>query len=202
MDNPVRRFIPRAPRYVLRPNDKHMVRYASEYDRRPIIQRTRLLNLSETGMAIEMDLSECPHVGERLKVELPVPAGEQIAWWARVVRTNIRRKQWWTTHAEMEPEKVVVALQFEGLPQGHIAAIRKGLNERFLEEMRERRQAQLVYLRALWIKNTWKILGWAAAAFVVAFTLYWLSRPSANYDPEKGTGWGERFQFFDFQKEK
>lgn len=202
MDNPVRKFIPRAPRYVLRPNDKHMVRYSSEYDHRPVIQRTRLLNLSETGMAIEMDLSECPQVGERLKVELPVPAGEQIAWWARVVRTHIRRKQWWTTNAEMEPEKVVVALHFEGLPQGHIKTIRKGLNERFLEEMRERRQAQLLYLRALWIKNTWKILGWTLTAFVVAGIIYWLSRPSANYDPEKGTGWGERFQFFDFEKRK
>lgn len=201
MSNRVRKFIPRAPRYVLRSSDKHVVRYLSEKDRIPIANRTTMLNLSESGMAIEVDLIHCPHVGDRLMVELTVPGGDQIAWWARVVRTHIRKPNWWSTQADQEPETVVVALHFDALPKGHVRAIRAGLNERFLEELRERRARQWLYVRSAAIQNTWKIVAVALTLITVVTVLYLLSRPTPNYDPAKGTGWGERFQFFDFQKD-
>lgn len=201
----IRKFIPRAPRYVLRPNDRHIVRYSTEGDRSMIsVNRTTLLNISETGAAIEMDLHSCPHLGERLAVELPVPGGEQIAWFARVVRTQIKKQNWWARAPKggHEIEKVIVALQFESLPAGHRKAIRKGLDEKFLEELRERRARQWLYLKTIWIENTWKILGYAFGIAVVAAVIYFLARPTPNYDPKYGTPWGQRFQFFDFEKQK
>lgn len=166
------------------------------------VNRTVLINISESGAAIEMELSSCPHLGERLKIELPIPGGDQIAWYARVVRTQLKRNSWWTQHAENEPEKVIVALRFEDLPQGHKKAIRQGLDDRYIEELRERRMRQWLYLKSLWIENTWKILGYAFGIFVVVGLLYWLSRPSANYDADHGAPWGQRYQFFNFEKQK
>ena len=153
-------------------------------------------------MAIEMDLHSCSHLGERLKVELPIPGGDQLAWWARVVRTSIKKQNWWASHSEHDPEKVVVALRFEDLPQGHQRAIRQGLDERFLEELRERRARQWRYIKSVWIRYTWQILGYAIATLAVASLIYFLSRPTANYDAKRGSPWGQRFQFFDFEKEK
>jgi hypothetical protein len=203
MSDALRKFIPRAPRYVLRPNDRHIVRYSTEGDRSMVsINRTVLLNISESGVAIEMDLNSCPHLGERLMIELPVPGGDQIAWYARVVRTQLKKQNWWAHHAENEPEKVVVALKFEDLPQGHRKAIRRGLDERFIEELRDRRARQWLYLKSLWIENTWKILGYTVGILAVAGLIYWLSRPTANYDAKRGSPWGQRYQFFDFEKEK
>lgn len=202
MSDGVRKFIPRAPRYVLRPNDRHIVRYSTEGDRSMVsVNRTVLVNISETGAAIEMDLNSCPHLGEVLKVELPIPGGDQVAWFARVVRTQLKKQNWWAK-GENEPEKVVVALKFEDLPDGHRRSIRKGLDERFLEELRERRARQLLYLKGLWIAHTWKILAWVAAALTAGAVIYFLARPTASYDPKYGTPWGQRFQFFDFEKQK
>lgn len=166
------------------------------------VHQTRLLNISETGLALLIDASAAPHVNEHLRVELPVPGGEQIAWWAVVVRTEIQSPNWWSPKAQGAEEKVVVALRFDELPKGHRTTIRRGLEARFLEDLRERRQRQLLYLQHLWIRYTWQILFYVACAVGTFAMIYFLSRPSANYDAEHGAPWGERFHFFDSGEKK
>jgi hypothetical protein len=201
--NSLRRYVHRAPRYVLRPNDKHMVRYLPEQLRGPMaVHKTKMINVSETGMAIMVDSQVAPHIGERMKVELPVPGGEQIAWWARVVRTELVEASWWANEIEDHHDQIVVGLRFEELPSGHRKAIRRGLEARFIEDVRERRRQKLLFLYASMLENSGKLLLWAACIIAAALILYLLSRPSANYDPEHGAPWGERFQFFDWQKNK
>src|SRR5580693_6706645 len=116
MNQTLRRFINRAPRYVLRPNDRHIVRYMPDQTGPTGINKTTLLNISETGLAITVDAHAAPTVGERMKVELPVPGGEQIAWWAIVVRTELVTPNWWSSEADAAEERILVALKFEELP--------------------------------------------------------------------------------------
>jgi hypothetical protein len=180
-----------------------MIRYSPETASGPhAIHKTKLLNISETGMGIEMTAREAPQVGERLKVEIPIPGGEQIAWWAVVVRIELEELNWWSLQTLEEEEKVYVGLRFEELPRGHRRAIRTGLEARFLEEIKESRRRQWLYVKAFWYRNLWKIFG-SILAFVMAATmLYLLARPTADYDPKYGTPWGQRFIFFDWQKTK
>lgn len=201
MNQVLRRFVPRAPRYVLRPHDRSIVRYAPEHSAGPMsINRTKLLNLSETGMAILVDAHAAPYPGEMLKVELPIPGGDQIAWWATVVRSELFSNHWWSPRSSSQEDQVLVALRFEELPKGHQHAIRKGLESRFIEELKETRARQWLLVKSLWIEHTWQIIGYALCTIAAIVILYWLSRPAPNYDPSKGAPWGQRFQFFNFEK--
>jgi hypothetical protein len=202
MNRVLKKFVSRAPRYVLRPEDKHLVRYSRDRGVGPThVHQTKLVNLSETGLAILIDASGAPRVGERMKVELPVPNAEQIAWFALVVRVEIQESSWFSRN-EFEDEKVLVALRFESLPPGHRAMIRSGLEDRFQDELRERRRKQALYFRAIFMEHFWKVLMYLVGTVIVVGILYALSRPTENYDPERGSPWGQRFQFFSFEKEK
>ena len=86
----LRKFVSRAPRYVLRPTDNQIFRYALN-DQRMRPHSTRFLNLSETGVAFLVDQGVVPRIGETIKVEFPLPGGDQVAWWARVVRIEVWR---------------------------------------------------------------------------------------------------------------
>lgn len=201
MTGVLRKFVPRAPRYVLRPNDKHMVRYAPEHSRGPMaVHKTKLINLSETGLAITMDANAAPRVGERMKVELPIPGVEgQLAWWAIVVRVQLQESNWWTVDAD--EDNVLVALRFQELPDGHRKAIQSGLEAKFFEALRERRRKQLIFVKQKIAEHGLKIFAWTILAITAAAALYILSRPSDNYDSERGSPWGRRFQFFEFEKQ-
>jgi hypothetical protein len=78
----LRKFVPRAPRYILRPNDRKNMRFSLEDTVGPAgIEETILMNLSQTGVAFLTNGAARIEVGERIKVEIPIPSGEQIAWW-------------------------------------------------------------------------------------------------------------------------
>lgn len=205
MDNLLRRFVPRAPRYVLRPNDRHIVRFTSDQNGQNTspegINKTKMVNLSETGMAIVMEASAAPKVGDRLMVEFPIPDHEQIAWFARVVRVNVEEHSWWAPKVG-EVDHVYVGLKFEELPDGHRKAISKALEKRFLEELRESRHRYRLYMQHMITKYAWQLVVYAFFIVVGAYTLYMLGRKTPTYDPERGTGWGERFQFFEWEKRK
>jgi hypothetical protein len=179
------------------------MRYASDQGPAGVF-KTRLVNLSETGAAFLVDRSMAPHIGDAVKVEIPIPGLDQIAWFGTVVRMEAYESgSWW---ADPDPfadeEKMLVGVQFQRLPSGHRQAIKRGLEDQFLRELRERRRRQQLYLQQWIAENALKFMGYIALTLAAFWFLYFLSMPSANYSADKGSPWGQRFIFFDWQREK
>jgi len=193
----IRKFQPRAFRYVLRPQDKHVMRFSLQESQGPQgIEQTPLINLSETGVAFLVNPDTDIKLGDAIKVEIPVPESEQIAWWGRVVRVQEYEPQSWIFARDpfRDEPKVIVGVRFEDMPDGHTRAIRKGIEQSFMRAMREQQYRNWLYYRTLALQNIGKAV--LAVALTIAFIgVMWLvTRPFGNYDPEKGSPWGERFK--------
>lgn len=196
MSQALRRFVPRAPRYILRPNDNQMLRFAPN----KILNRsysTRFMNVSESGLAFLIDKSSAPGIGEFIKVEFPVPGGEQIAWFAKVVRLEeFVPEDWWSEAKAKEHENdVIVGIQFHQLPDGHRQAIRLHLQEKFHQVLKERSQARWRLTAHYFAEYGWQVVMYGIAAALAFSILYFLAQPSPNYDPKRGSPWGQRFKF-------
>lgn len=195
MANPLRRFVARAPRYILRPNDNQMLRFAPNHVHNRSFS-TRFVNVSESGLAFVIDRASAPRIGEFLKVEFPVPGGEQIAWFAKVVRLEeVDKHPWWNRQALAEDPGVLVGLQFHQLPRGHREAIRVHLQEKFHEIIKTRRSAKWRVVNEFLREYGWKIFMYAISTLLTFGILYLISRPTPSYDPEHGSPWGQRFKF-------
>jgi hypothetical protein len=161
------------------------------------IEHTILYNLSETGVAFLMDPGAEFKVGELIKVEVPVPQGEQIAWWARVVRIQEYEPRTWFFTGEpfKDQTKILVACRFEDIPESHVRTIRRGIERSFIQAMRDQQFRNMFYYRAWLIQNLTKILLYVFLTALSIGFLYYISRPSDNYDARRGAPWGERFKF-------
>lgn len=200
MSTALRRFINRAPRYILKPTDNQVMRFAT--DRGPQgVFKTKLVNLSETGAAFVVDRSMAPQIGDTLKVELPIPGLDQIAWFGEVVRMEVySSNSWWSDPDPfVDDEKMLIAVHFQELPHGHRAAIKKGLQDQFLLELQERRLRQQLYVKQWILENLFKFTGYLLLSIASFGLLYYLSRPSENYDSQRGAPWGQRFKVFNFE---
>jgi hypothetical protein len=174
------------------------MRFSLEDGRGPAaIEKTLLLNLSESGVAFLLSPDVEVHFGERMKVEIPVPSGERIAWWGRVVRVQEYEGRTWLFGKDpfRDDPKIMVAVRFDELPEGHSRAIRKGIEKSFMRAMREQHYRNWLYYRSLALHNIGKVILYACLiAFTVAF-LWYFTRPSANYDAKRGAPWGDRYKF-------
>ncbi len=159
------------------------------------IVETILLNLSETGLAFLVKPGSEPMLGDRIKVEIPIPSGEQIAWFGRVVRIQEHQPTKWNgrKYAAQVERQILVGLKFEELPTGHSRTLRRGIEASFINAAREQQYRSLAYYKTFALHNfpAW-ILYFALAAAAVGF-IYYFSLPSANYDSKRGAPWGERF---------
>jgi PilZ domain len=165
----LRKFMPRAPRYTLRPSDKHAMRFALETTRGPGgIESTLMYNISESGLAFIVDAPSPIQIGEAVKVEFPIPGGEQIAWWGRVVRIEEYSPRQWSFSQDPfgDHKKLMVALRFEDLPEPHRRHIQKGVQESFLRAMKEQQFRTWHYYRILFLHNAYR---WFVSAVVIAF---------------------------------
>ncbi len=161
------------------------------------IERTVMLNLSQSGVAFMVDHGHHPHLGEFVKVEIPIPGGEQIAWWGKVVRIEEYEPSYWSFRKDPFHDKprIIVGLKFEELPDAHGRALQKGIEQSFLKAMRDQRYRNLVYYKTFAAQYFVRALMFAVlAAMTVAF-IYYFSQPDAKYDAKRGTPWGERFKF-------
>ncbi len=160
-------------------------------------EETLLINLSETGAAFIASSASRIEVGERIKVEIPIPSGEQIAWWARVVRVQEYEPRGWFSKRDAfaDSGRVVVALRFEQLPQGHSKTLRKGIEQSFLKAARDQRHRTYMYYQVMILQHLPKIMLVIFTTIVAFAILYWLQLPDENYDPKRGAPWGERFKF-------
>src|SRR5690606_17849126 len=85
MSASLKKFVSRAPRYTLRPNDNHFMRFAHKEDSGHVYT-TRFVDISLTGLAFITDRENAPFIYDMIKIEIPLPGGQQVAWWAKVVR--------------------------------------------------------------------------------------------------------------------
>lgn len=202
MGSPLPRFVPRAPRFLFRPSDKAMLRFVQNGDTdHP--HSTQLINLSTSGAAFLAPRHECPMVGEVLKVEFPIANGESIAWWGRVVRVEEHaRKLWWKAKNKVAvPDTLMVAITFQDLPAGHIKTIEKGLKQKWRESFIEHKHMRNQMIWAWLTDKGFRYLVYAALTAMTFYILYLLALPTYNYDPNRGTAWGKRFQFFKWENE-
>ncbi len=203
MSNGLRNFIPRAPRYVLRPNDERFLRFA-HHDDRSNSYATRFLNLSETGLAFVIDRDTAPQIGDIIKIEFPVPGDGQVAWFARVIRIEeyVAEKSWHRRLDQSLDDYVVVGVRFHDLPVGHQNAIRAALNHKFNAILRERYRENFYQFSSFLAAHFWKSVVYLALAITTFLILYFFSLPSANYDQDHGAPWGQRFPALNFFSEK
>ena len=198
MSEALRKFLPRAPRYILRPQDRNVMRFSLEDTHGPAgIEQTLLINLSESGLAFLTSRSVRVEVGERIKVEIPIPGGEQIAWWARVVRVQEYEPRIWFSSRDQfaSNPRLMVALHFEQLPEAHSRTLRKGIERSFLKAVRDQRYRTWMYYKVFAIQNALQIFAYIALTISAFALLYWLSQPDESYDGRKGAPWGQRFKF-------
>lgn len=200
MSDSVRAFIPRAPRYVLRPDDNQMIRYALPNEKNnPYI--TKFIDISQSGLAFVISQRALrdgfPHVGESLKIEVPVPGGEQFAWWAKVTRIQEYENPWkrFDSDGFWNETVVLVAVVFENLPDGHAAALKTGLSKKFEEIAIEKAKYRRKEIIEWWGLNWRSILLYTLMTLMTFALLFWLSEPTANYDAHRGSPWGERYKF-------
>ncbi len=194
MGEQLRRFVARAPRYVLRTGDNQLLRFANnKVNHRSLT--TRFVNVSETGLAFVVDQSQSPKMGEIIKLEFPVPGGEQVAWFGKVTRLEqIFDRPWWAErNAAHKPEDVLVGVQFVDLPDGHRENIRAHLHQRFRDLLQEMRMRKFRIAQNWILDHSWQILVYILASALTVTILYLLAQPNGNYDPKKGTPWGHRF---------
>ncbi len=118
------KFYPRAPRYLLRPLDKNILRYKTSGARGDALAAT-VTDLSESGLSFDLTGEDPPREREILKVEFTVPGRRQIACFATVTRVE--------AHVETDGstgKSVRVAIRFHDLPRAHRHSLRDGLADR------------------------------------------------------------------------
>lgn len=160
-------------------------------------EQTILLNLSETGLAFVTDSRAKFDLGENIKVEIPIPGGEQLAWWAKVVRVQeYEPRRWFSKRDEFfESSRTLVGLRFEQLPAGHSRAIRKGIEKSFLQAVRDQRHRTWMYYRVIFTQYFLQFFIYAILTVTAIGLIYLWSQPDENYDPKRGSPWGQRFKF-------
>lgn len=199
MGEPVRKFHMRSARYVLRPEDRNTLRYSLFKEHgEAATHQTVMLNLSETGVAFLMEPGRHPKVGEHIKVEIPIPGGEQIAWFGRVVRVQEYQPSRWVSRRDpfQAQPKVIVGLKFERLPEAHTRAIRRGIEQSFIKAMRDQQYRNFLYYRALFFQYVPRALFYILLTAAAFGFIYYFTLPDANYDAKRGAQWGDRFKFF------
>ncbi len=193
----LRKFYPRAPRYVLRAQDPNVMRFGLQDGNVSTVQQTLLMNLSESGVAFITTSNQRFEIGDLIMVEIPIPNGEQIAWWARVVRLQAYEpNRWWGKKDDFFNEsRVLVAATFEPLPEGHSRALRKGIDQSFLKAMRDQRYRNFMYYKVFVLEHFLQFLAYLVLTAIAFGLLYWWTRPGGNYVEGRGSNWGERFKF-------
>lgn len=194
MSSRAAKFISRATRYTLNPNDNRFLRYAHHNDNGRTFT-TRFVDISQTGLAFITDNENAPRLSDLIKIEIPLDANNTIAWWARVVRVEEYAPHKWYLKADdfQSENQVLVAIVFHELPPAHSRLIRETLDKKFAEMHEINRRERMQNITKYMAEQIWLILLYASLIFATGWLLYFLSRPGPNYDADRGAPWGQRY---------
>ncbi len=137
---------PRAPRYIIDISDHQVVRFA-QMPKGSKAMHTRIINLSESGMAFLVPYLTSPELEEVIKVEFSAPNTDSIACFAKVVRVQIHR----TYNKSHEPQSFkLVAVEFKDLHPKQRHRLASGLTEQFRKKQKDFEREQLFYKFKYW----------------------------------------------------
>lgn len=85
------KYIARAPRYILMPDDNTLIRLAGP-QQLPWEEGTEIQNVSLTGLAFTSPADLCPMIGEIVKIQFEVPQASQMACLGLVIRLEKKSK--------------------------------------------------------------------------------------------------------------
>lgn len=193
MARKIKEFVKRAPRYMITPEDNCLCKFSKEHESESLT--VEFHNISSTGLAFITDRDFAPQFGETIKLQFTLPhLDHKLEWWGRVVRMHeLHTRQWWQNQDEKE-DLVVVAVHFQNFPEGQKENIEQALRKQFVELRRKKRLQWILGFIQFLSNHKWKIIGISSLiVFTVAF-LYFISRPSENYDAKRGSPWGQRFK--------
>ncbi len=186
MNNPVRKWFGRAPRYILRPEDNQFVRFANEVRHKSA--GIEILDISKTGMAFTVHRENTPRLGENIMIEFEAPGTGQIACYARVVRLEEQseRISWGS------PKRgIIVGVHFL-LKHNQIKHLGRGLEEKF-EKLKAQKNREQFRQRIEWLKENTKLaIIYLAVIFALVFVFYFLTQPRKNYNKNETIPWGTR----------
>ena len=143
-------LFPRAPRYEIEAGDDPVLRFAHKpKGSKPM--HTRIVNLSESGMAFLVPFNSAPAEEQEIKLEFNAPNCPSIACFAIVRRVQIHR----TYNGRREPQMFkLVAVEFKNLHPKQRQILSQGLTEQF-------RNKQIEYERnQRWLKLEWTLRHW------------------------------------------
>jgi hypothetical protein len=126
------RFRQRSSRYVLKPFDNCLVRYAGPR-RDPWEEDTQIENVSLTGLAFYVPKDLSPVLGEDIKIQFDVPGSKTMACFAKVTRL-----------LPISDYRNMVGVQFEKLELAHRIVLKKGLTQRLRLLQKEEQRKALV----------------------------------------------------------
>jgi hypothetical protein len=138
---------PRAPRYVIEVGDHQVVRFA-QLPKGSKTMHTRIINLSESGMAFLVPYHTSPEPEEHIKVEFSPPNAQPIACFAKVVRVELHK----TYSEDQRPQTFkLVAVEFVQMHPLQRQLLAQGLTEKFRENFEQFKKEQF------WLKWKWRL---------------------------------------------
>lgn len=161
------RYYQRSPRYVFRPGDRSLMRFAG-MESKGDATHARIRDLSSTGLSFIVEGSDSPFENELLKIEFEIPGDKQVAWFATVVRVETRSE--WNPQLG-DQTHTLIALRFRPLPLPFQQAIEKSINGRINED--EEVLAGPQDLSA--------VATFAAASFALLTSFLWMSLPFSKW---------------------
>jgi hypothetical protein len=155
----------------------------------------KVVDISMSGMAFVVDREQSPFIYDLIKVEIPLHGGQQVAWWAKVVRMEEYAPQKWYMKEEHFPDdsKILIGVHFNDLPPEHAKAIQQTLKTNFEQLERQKQQEYMKAFAWLFAKSTWQVVFYVFVTAAAFWAIWALSQPSENYTAEKGAPWGQRF---------
>ncbi|MEM7645640.1 MAG: PilZ domain-containing protein [Pseudomonadota bacterium] len=136
---------PRAPRYMIEVGDNEVVRFVAG-PRGSKAMHTRIVDISESGMAFLVPFSSSPNEGDEIKMEFNAPNTASIACFAKVQRVQIHKA--FSKRGEVQTFKMV-AVEYKNLPPEQRKQLADGLNKQFAKK-RLHYQREQMWLKAQW----------------------------------------------------
>lgn len=189
MSSVPKQFIQRAPRYVLRPEDSQVVRFAHREDKSRSYS-TNIIDVSTTGLAFRVHKDTQPQIGDIIMIEFTVPGAQKMACYARVIRIEEphNRGQW-----KSYSDDLIIGVRFQQLLSAHTANLALGLEGKFRELHRSKKKRWITKAIS-WMAHHKQGVTYALLAILIMIVVfYYVTIPSGNYSPLRFVPWGERF---------
>lgn len=119
MTQTLAKYLLRAPRYTLSPEDNNLIRVVGP-KQEPWDEHTDIRNVSLTGLSFTADPSFCPRLGEIIRIQFTVPGSSQMA--CHAIATRIE---------QVSADQVLVGVHFYKLDMAHRINLARGLAEKY-----------------------------------------------------------------------